>query len=159
MSFLCDSPAGAQSAASAFEAGSRRARRRMRGHAGRALNDLRMRPARSRRIGVFIDPAAGILSLVLHHGVELLPTPVAALPMEGRPGPADAASSETRLVMAFSFGSRHKTDAAGLECSQQFGLDLLEQNPGQLAIGHARQVAGTREAQIRTRPRKSVGLG
>ncbi|WP_170164867.1 hypothetical protein [Thiocapsa rosea] len=123
------------------------------------MNDLRMRPARACRIGLIIDPAAGIRSMVLHHGGELLPTQVAALPMEGRPGPADAAISETRLVMAFSFGSRHKTDAAGLKCSQQFGLDLLEQNPGQLAIGHARQVAGTREAQIRARPRKSVGLG
>lgn len=130
MSCRCDSPAGVQSTASVVEACSRRARRKTPGHAGRALNDLRMRPVRSCRIGLIIGPAAGIRSMVLHHGGELLPTQVAALPMEGRPGPADAAISETRVVMAFSFSSRHETDAAGLECSQQFGLDLLEQNPG-----------------------------
>ncbi len=85
----------------------------MRGHAGRALNDLRMRPARSRRIGVLIDPAAGTLPLVLHHGVELLPTQVEALPVPRQlaevPAPIERLG---RLVDAVEDDRHDREDAA-----------------------------------------------
>lgn len=58
-----------------------------------------------------------------------------------------------------SLGSRHHAHQPCLNGIGQLGGDFFEEGAGQQAIGHAFQIAGLRQAQIRPWPGKTVGFG